>query len=49
LAEAIEEVRSTFRAELVPYRRRAGTALVRAADARSLFSARARRRDGYAA
>jgi MerR family transcriptional regulator, heat shock protein HspR len=51
LADAIEEVRSTFRAELVPYRRRAGTALVRAADARSLFSARAAAEegDGYAA
>jgi MerR family transcriptional regulator, heat shock protein HspR len=46
LAEAIERVRSTFRAELVPYRRRAGTALVRAADARSLFSTGAAGRDG---
>jgi MerR family transcriptional regulator/heat shock protein HspR len=49
LEQAIEEVRSALRAELVPYRRRAGTALVRAADTRSLRSARADGRDGYAA
>jgi MerR family transcriptional regulator/heat shock protein HspR len=39
LAEAIEEVRSTFRAELVPYGGATGTALVRAEDARSPFAA----------
>jgi MerR family transcriptional regulator, heat shock protein HspR len=44
LAEAIEEVRSAFRAELVPYGERAGTALVRAVDARSPFDRRARER-----
>ena len=53
LAEAIEEVRSAFRAELVPYRAGAGTALVRASDARSPFGERSRtrrsRRSGYAA
>jgi MerR family transcriptional regulator/heat shock protein HspR len=53
LAEAIEEVRGAFRAELVPYRGATGTSLVRAADARSPFNSRARRRrsrrSGYAA
>ncbi len=37
LAEAIEEVKSSFRAELVPYTPQAGTALVRATDARRPF------------
>jgi MerR family transcriptional regulator, heat shock protein HspR len=36
LARQLEEVRRSFRAELVPYR--GGQALVRAADARPLFS-----------
>jgi MerR family transcriptional regulator/heat shock protein HspR len=36
LAEELERVRRSFRAELVPYRG-AGAELVRAADARSLF------------
>jgi hypothetical protein len=36
LAEELERVRSSFRAELVPYRG-AGRELVRAADARRLF------------
>ena len=53
LEEAIEEVKSAFRAELVPYGGATGTALVRAADARSPFPGRARRsrsrRSGYAA
>jgi MerR family transcriptional regulator, heat shock protein HspR len=53
LADAIEEVRSAFRAELVPYRAASGTALVRAADARSPFNDQTRtrrsRRSGYAA
>jgi MerR family transcriptional regulator/heat shock protein HspR len=43
LASAIEEVRASFRAELVPYRPGAGTALVRAADARSPFGPPPRR------
>jgi MerR family transcriptional regulator/heat shock protein HspR len=37
LAEELEEVRRSFRAELVPYR--GGTQIVRAADARSPFRA----------
>jgi MerR family transcriptional regulator/heat shock protein HspR len=37
LAEELEEVRRSFRAELVPYR--GGTEIVRAADARSPFRA----------
>jgi MerR family transcriptional regulator/heat shock protein HspR len=53
LAAAIEEVRRTFRAELVPYRSAAGTELVRAADVRSPLNPRSRaphsRRPGYAA
>ncbi len=53
LAEAIEEVKSAFRAELIPYNGGAGTALVRAADARSPFAAHPRtrppRRSDYAA
>jgi MerR family transcriptional regulator/heat shock protein HspR len=36
LAERLEEVRRSFRAELVPYR--GGTAIVRAVDARSPFT-----------
>jgi MerR family transcriptional regulator/heat shock protein HspR len=44
LARAIEEVRSAFRAELVPYGAPASTALVRAVDARSPFGRRAHRR-----
>jgi MerR family transcriptional regulator/heat shock protein HspR len=48
LAAAIEEVRSSFRAELVPYAPRAGTALVRAADARRPFGLK-RSGDGRAA
>jgi MerR family transcriptional regulator/heat shock protein HspR len=38
LAERLEEVRRSFRAELVPYRG-GGTDIVRAADVRSTFSA----------
>jgi MerR family transcriptional regulator/heat shock protein HspR len=53
LAQAIEEVRSAFRAELVPYGAPTGTELVRAADARSPFKRRPRargpRRPGRAA
>jgi len=53
LAAAIEEVKSTFRAELVPYNDGVSTALVRAADARSPFAVRSRtrhtRRSDYAA
>jgi MerR family transcriptional regulator/heat shock protein HspR len=37
LAEELERVRRSFRAELVPVRAAAGTELVRAADARSPF------------
>jgi MerR family transcriptional regulator/heat shock protein HspR len=44
LAEAIEEVRSSFRAELVPYRPAAGTEIVRAVDARRPFGLPSRRR-----
>ena len=44
LAAAIDEVRSAFRAELVPYRGPIGTALVRAVDARSPFNAHTRKR-----
>jgi len=44
LTEAIEEVRGAFRAELVPYNNGVGTALVRAADARSPFHPRSRTR-----
>jgi MerR family transcriptional regulator/heat shock protein HspR len=44
LALAIEEVRRAFRAELVPYGAPAGTALVRAVDARSPFARRPRAR-----
>jgi MerR family transcriptional regulator, heat shock protein HspR len=40
LTEAIEEARSAFRAELVPYRGATGTALVRAADVRPPFPPR---------
>jgi len=43
LIEAIEEVRSAFRAELVPYRGPAGTALVLAADVRSPFAVRSKK------
>jgi MerR family transcriptional regulator/heat shock protein HspR len=42
LADAIEDVRRAFRAELVPYADTTGTALVRAADARSPFRSRPR-------
>jgi MerR family transcriptional regulator, heat shock protein HspR len=42
LAERLEEVRRSFRAELVPYRG-GGTELVRAADARPFDAAAARR------
>jgi MerR family transcriptional regulator/heat shock protein HspR len=42
LAEQIEEVRRSFRAELVPYR--GGRDLVRAADARALFGPNHRKR-----
>ncbi len=45
LAEQLEEVRRSFRAELVPYR--GATDLVRAADARQAFPpTRRRRNDG---
>ena len=45
LAERLEEVRRSFRAELVPYRDPAhpGTDIVRAADVRSTFGSSARR------
>jgi MerR family transcriptional regulator/heat shock protein HspR len=43
LAEELERVRRSFRAELVPYR---GGALVRAADVRSPFGRAKRNRDG---
>ncbi|HTR72954.1 MAG TPA: helix-turn-helix transcriptional regulator [Solirubrobacteraceae bacterium] len=43
LAERLEEVRRSFRAELVPYRG-GGTDIVRAADVRSVFGSNARRR-----
>ena len=42
LAERLEEVRRSFRAELVPYRG-GGTDIVRAADVRSAFGPTARR------
>ncbi len=42
LAERLEEVRRSFRAELVPYRT-GGTDIVRAADVRSTFGPGARR------
>ncbi len=45
LAEELEDVRRSFRAELVPYR---GGELVRAADARSLFRFPAKRRTDVA-
>jgi MerR family transcriptional regulator/heat shock protein HspR len=41
LAERLEEVRRSFRAELVPYR--GGTDIVRMADVRAPFPARAKR------
>jgi MerR family transcriptional regulator/heat shock protein HspR len=43
LAEQLEEVRRSFRAELVPYGGGHGSELVRAADVRSLFGKPARR------
>ncbi len=43
LAERLEEVRRSFRAELVPYRA-GGTDIVRAADVRSVLGPNARRR-----
>jgi MerR family transcriptional regulator, heat shock protein HspR len=43
LAERLEEVRRSFRAELVPYRG-GGTDIVRVADVRSAFGSNARRR-----
>ncbi len=49
LAEELEKVRRSFRAELVPYR--SSTEIVRASDAQSLFRVpvtRPRRRDGRA-
>ena len=46
LAEELERVRSSFRAELVPRRGAPGTELVRAADARSLFRIPPRPRKG---
>jgi MerR family transcriptional regulator/heat shock protein HspR len=49
LAERLEKLRRSFRAELVPYRG-GGTEIVRAADARSLFGpAVARRRHRHGA
>jgi MerR family transcriptional regulator, heat shock protein HspR len=45
LAERLEEVRRSFRAELVPYRG-GGTDMVRAADVRSIFGSNARRSSG---
>jgi hypothetical protein len=42
LAERLEEVRRSFRAELVPYRT-GGADIVRAADVRSMFGSTARR------
>jgi MerR family transcriptional regulator, heat shock protein HspR len=46
LAERLEELRRSFRAELVPYRG-GGTEIVRAADVRSMFgTARRRHRHG---
>jgi MerR family transcriptional regulator, heat shock protein HspR len=46
LAERLEEVRRSFRAELIPYRG-SGTDIVRAADVRSTFGPASRRtRDG---
>jgi MerR family transcriptional regulator/heat shock protein HspR len=47
LAEELEEVRRSFRAELVPYR--GGTEIVRAADARSPFRPIRKRRSDDAA
>jgi MerR family transcriptional regulator, heat shock protein HspR len=44
LAEELEEVRRSFRAEIVPYR--GGTEIVRAADARSPFKPLRPRSDG---
>ncbi len=43
LAERLEEVRRSFRAELVPYRT-GGTDIVRAADVRSVFGSNTRKR-----
>lgn len=48
LAEAIEEVRRAFRAEIVPYASAASTALVRALDARSPFPTISRRSEDAA-
>ncbi len=45
LAERLEEVRRSFRAELVPYRT-GGTDIVRAADVRSTFGLDSRRTRG---
>ena len=45
LAERLEEVRRSFRAELVPYRG-GGTDIVRAADVRSALGLNARRSSG---